>query len=69
MVVTDKGPGGADPSGAGLVGLADRVEAAGGTFELTSTVAGTKVAVRLRYGEPLARARVLPDSPTRIADP
>jgi two-component sensor histidine kinase len=54
VVVTDKGPGGADPSGAGLVGLADRVEAAGGTFELTSTVAGTKVAVRLpRTGKPL----------------
>ena len=49
VVVTDKGPGGADPSGAGLEGLADRVEAAGGTFELTSTVAGTKVAVRLRH--------------------
>ena len=57
MVVTDKGPGGADPSGAGLVGLADRVEAAGGTVELTSTVAGTKVSrASAGYGETLAGA-------------
>lgn len=54
VVVTDRGPGGADSSGAGLVGLADRVEAAGGTLELTSTVAGTRVAVRLPHpGNPL----------------
>lgn len=47
VTVTDRGAGGADPSGTGLVGLADRVEAAGGTLELTSTPAGTKVVVRL----------------------
>jgi signal transduction histidine kinase len=47
VVVADRGPGGADPAGAGLVGLADRVQAAGGTVEVTSTSAGTTVSVRL----------------------
>jgi len=37
LVVTDDGTGGADPSrGSGLVGLGDRVEAAGGMLEVTS---------------------------------
>jgi len=37
LVVTDDGAGGADPSGgSGLVGLRDRVEAAGGRLEVTS---------------------------------
>ena len=37
LVVTDDGAGGADPSrGSGLVGLRDRVEAAGGVLEVTS---------------------------------
>jgi signal transduction histidine kinase len=37
LVVTDDGAGGADPSrGSGLVGLGDRVEAAGGMLEVTS---------------------------------
>jgi len=37
LVVTDDGVGGADPSrGSGLVGLSDRVDAAGGRLEITS---------------------------------
>ena len=37
LVVADDGAGGADSSrGSGLVGLGDRVEAAGGRFEVTS---------------------------------
>ncbi|HUB40060.1 MAG TPA: CHASE3 domain-containing protein [Streptosporangiaceae bacterium] len=37
LVVTDDGAGGADPSrGSGLVGLGDRVEAAGGELEISS---------------------------------
>jgi signal transduction histidine kinase len=41
LVVTDDGAGGADPSrGSGLVGLGDRVEAAGGRLEITSPPGG-----------------------------
>jgi signal transduction histidine kinase len=41
LVVTDDGVGGADPSrGSGLVGLSDRVEAAGGQFEINSPPGG-----------------------------
>jgi len=36
--VVDDGGGGADPEGSGLRGLADRVEAAGGSFRLTSPI-------------------------------
>lgn len=43
VVITDGGPGGADPQGAGLLGLADRVAALGGTLEVASTHAGTLV--------------------------
>ncbi len=38
--VVDQGPGGADPSGAGLVGLGDRVETCGGTLVIDSVEAG-----------------------------
>jgi GAF domain-containing protein len=39
LEIRDDGVGGADPSqGSGLVGLADRIEALGGRFELTSPV-------------------------------
>jgi len=38
--VTDDGTGGADESGLGLRGLADRVEALGGSLELTSPAGG-----------------------------
>ncbi|HEY2080529.1 MAG TPA: ATP-binding protein, partial [Streptosporangiaceae bacterium] len=41
LVVTDYGVGGADPSrGSGLVGLSDRVEAAGGRLEINSPPGG-----------------------------
>jgi signal transduction histidine kinase len=41
LVVTDDGVGGADPSrGSGLVGLGDRVQAAGGRLEITGPPAG-----------------------------
>jgi signal transduction histidine kinase len=41
LVITDDGAGGADPSrGSGLVGLSDRVEAAGGRLEITSPPGG-----------------------------
>jgi signal transduction histidine kinase len=41
LVVTDDGAGGADPSrGSGLVGLSDRVEAAGGQLKITSPPGG-----------------------------
>jgi signal transduction histidine kinase len=36
MQVVDHGPGGADPNGAGLRHLADRVEAHGGSLHLDS---------------------------------
>jgi signal transduction histidine kinase len=46
--VTDNGRGGADPAGAGLRGLADRVEALGGRFAVRSAAGeGTRVAVQL----------------------
>jgi signal transduction histidine kinase len=51
-LVSDDGGGGADlAGGSGLRGLADRVEALGGTFELDSPVAGgTRLTVELRLG-------------------
>jgi signal transduction histidine kinase len=50
--ISDDGIGGADLAcGSGLRGLADRVEALGGTFELDSPVAGgTRLTVELRLG-------------------
>jgi PAS domain S-box-containing protein len=52
VVVTDDGIGGADESGgSGLRGLADRVEALGGRFEVTSAAgAGTRVRAELPVG-------------------
>jgi len=49
--VTDDGVGGADRTrGTGLAGLADRVAAAGGTFELESTPgSGTRLRAELPY--------------------
>jgi signal transduction histidine kinase len=41
--VVDDGSGGADPSGGGLRGLADRVEALGGILEIASSSAGTTI--------------------------
>jgi signal transduction histidine kinase len=50
--VQDDGGGGADPSGSGLRGLADRVEALGGTVDILTSSDGTRVeaAVPARAG-------------------
>jgi signal transduction histidine kinase len=49
--VCDDGPGGARPTGTGLSGLARRVAAADGSFELVSPVGGpTTIAARLPCG-------------------
>jgi signal transduction histidine kinase len=46
--VTDDGVGGADPTGAGLQGLLDRVSAVGGTLGISDTAPhGTRLTVRL----------------------
>ncbi|WP_242454442.1 sensor histidine kinase [Bailinhaonella thermotolerans] len=48
MVVSDDGAGGADPAGGGLSGLARRVEALDGVFEVSSPPGGgTRVSVTL----------------------
>jgi signal transduction histidine kinase len=43
--VSDDGRGGADPSGPGLVGLADRILMLGGTLHVDSGPGGTTVGV------------------------
>ena len=52
VAIEDDGRGGADPAhGTGLSGLADRVEALGGTLEIKSPVGrGTRLAVELPLG-------------------
>ncbi len=41
LAIRDDGIGGADPAqGSGLVGLRDRIEAVGGTFDVTSPAGG-----------------------------
>lgn len=45
--VLDDGVGGADPEGAGLTGIADRVVALGGTFAVASTASGTELLARI----------------------
>jgi signal transduction histidine kinase len=54
LSIRDDGAGGADPSrGSGLVGLADRVDALGGTIELASPLGqGTALLITL----PLTKA-------------
>ena len=53
MQVADDGLGGADPArGSGLRGLADRVEALGGTLSVSSPVgAGTRLEAELPVAE------------------
>jgi signal transduction histidine kinase len=52
LTVEDDGLGGAEPSGSGLRGLADRLEALGGTLAVTSGPgSGTTVTARLPLGE------------------
>jgi signal transduction histidine kinase len=49
--VVDDGTGGADPEGSGLRGLADRVEAIGGTLTVESpTAGGTRLVARMPTG-------------------
>jgi signal transduction histidine kinase len=49
--ISDEGPGGADPDGAGLVGLRHRVEALDGTLSVTSPAGGgTTVRAELPCG-------------------
>jgi signal transduction histidine kinase len=52
VTIRDDGIGGADPSrGSGLIGLADRVEALGGTIDVMSPAGvGTQILVRLPVG-------------------
>jgi signal transduction histidine kinase len=45
IVVADDGPGGGDPAGSGLRGLADRVGAVGGSVSVSSTHAGTTIEI------------------------
>ncbi|MDX6319724.1 MAG: hypothetical protein QOD35_3124 [Nocardioidaceae bacterium] len=54
LSIRDDGVGGADPSrGSGLTGLADRVDALGGTIEITSPPGnGTSLLVTLRFTTP-----------------
>jgi signal transduction histidine kinase len=49
LAIRDDGIGGADPShGSGLVGLRDRIEALGGTLEVTSpTGSGTTLLIEI----------------------
>ena len=48
LEIRDDGVGGADPTGSGLVGLFDRVEALGGSIRVDSTAGeGTRIAVQL----------------------
>jgi PAS domain S-box-containing protein len=50
LAIRDDGVGGADPDGHGLLGVADRVDALGGTLRIESGAAGTLVEVRLPSG-------------------
>jgi signal transduction histidine kinase len=47
VVVSDAGPGGADESGSGLLGVADRVAAVGGRLEVESGPRGTTLTARM----------------------
>ena len=50
LVVSDDGPGGADPAGAGLLGLTDRLALVGGSLDLTTGSTGTTVVARVPAG-------------------
>ena len=47
LTVTDDGPGGADAAGSGLAGLRARAASAGGRLTVTSSTAGTELALDL----------------------
>jgi signal transduction histidine kinase len=58
VLVTDDGPGGADPTGGGLVGLADRAHAVGGSLAVTSPWgSGTRIQVQLPLRTPMDASR------------
>jgi signal transduction histidine kinase len=60
--VVDDGVGGADHSGGGLRGLADRVEALGGDLEVESRAAGgTQVRAEIPYSRPRSTASAAGD--------
>jgi signal transduction histidine kinase len=53
LAISDDGVGGADDAGSGLIGLKDRVEAAGGTLTVESPPGqGTRFTVELPVAEP-----------------
>jgi len=54
--IEDDGVGGADPRGSGLRGLSDRIEALGGTFQVSDRVSG---GTRLEIQVPLTRTGAL----------
>jgi signal transduction histidine kinase len=57
LSISDDGSGGADPTrGSGLIGLTDRVDALGGTIEMTSPVGrGTTLLITLPIKERQSR--------------
>ena len=62
LLIRDDGAGGADPSrGSGLIGLSDRVEAAGGKIEITSPPeSGTSLLVTIPLEQPLRNTVSVP---------
>jgi hypothetical protein len=50
LTVTDDGPGGADADGAGLEGLRDRLSLVGGSLEVATGPAGTRLVARVPVG-------------------
>jgi signal transduction histidine kinase len=56
LAIRDDGIGGADPAkGSGLVGLSDRIEALGGTLDVTSPAGGgTTLLIQIPVGRPAA---------------
>ena len=61
LEVRDDGRGGADPTGSGLTGLADRVAAIGGRLEVEGLQQGTLVRATTR--SPVRRSREILDPP------
>jgi hypothetical protein len=45
--IVDDGPGGADPGGSGLRGLADRAAALGGSLKIDTDASGTRITLRV----------------------
>ena len=62
--VHDEGPGGADPAGRGLLGIADRAAVVGGRLDVRSDAGGTTVRAVLPTGWPVLTPRSGPDPRT-----